>query len=125
MSVAAFQPPLWALVAVAVPSVLVGLWALWDAHQPPRCPLPARVAMAVSLAALIQWTAFLAFRAANVWDAAEYERVAAPLRLLVLSPVGGWGIWFTMHWFARRSARNSTSTISGGAGTGSGGRLGD
>ena len=120
----AFQPPLWALVAVAAPSDLVGLWALWDAHQPPRCPIPARVAMAVSLVALVQWTTFLGIRASGYWSAAEYERMAAPLRVLVLSPIGGWGIWFTMHWFARRSVRNSV-TDGGGTGTDSGAKLGD
>ena len=120
----AFQPPLWALVGSATPTILVGLWALWDAHQPPRCPVPSRVCMAVSLAVLIQWTVFLAVRASGVWDAAEYERMAAPLRILVLSPIGGWGIWFTMHAFARRSIRNK-ATVGGVTSTVSGGRLGD
>ena len=120
----AFQPPLWALVGSATPTILVGLWALWDAHRSPRCPLPSRVCMAVSLVVLIQWTAFLAIRASGEWSAAEYERMAAPLRILVLSPIGGWGVWFTMHWFARRSVRNKVTT-GGGTGTDSGGRLGD
>ena len=124
MGAGTFQPPLWALVGVAVPSILVGLWAMWDALQAPRVPLPARVAIAVSLASLIQWTAFLGFRAGGLWDAATYEQVAAPYRLLVLSPVGGWGIWFTMHWFARRSIRRANTT-SVSRTTGSGDRLGD
>lgn len=128
MGAGPFQPPLWALVAVAVPSALIGVWALWDANRAPRCPLASRLCMAVSLAALIQWTAFLGIRASGAWDAAQYERMAAPLRLLVLSPVGGWGIWFTMHYFARRSVRKTnptTITVSGEATTASGGRLGD
>ena len=120
-----FQPPLWALVGVAVPSILVGLWALWDAHREPRCSTPSRVAIAVSLASLIQWTAFIAMRAGGLWDAQTYERVAAPYRLLVLSPFGGWGIWFTMHYFARRSIRRNSATGGGGATALSGDKLGD
>ena len=124
MSPVGFQPPLWALVGVAVPSILVGLWAMWDALQAPRVPLAARVAIAVSLVSLIQWTVFLGFRAGGLWDATTYEQIAAPYRLLVLSPVGGWGIWFTMHWFARRNIRraNTTRAITN---PGSGDRLGD
>jgi hypothetical protein len=71
---------------------------------------------------LIQWTAFLAVRATGAWSAEQYEDVAAPYRLLVLSPVGGWGIWFTLHWFARRSTRRDVTDSSGGD-TGSGDRL--
>lgn len=100
-----FSPTTWELVAVSVPTVLVGLWAFWDAWRPPRCRLSARVAIGVSLAALIQWTTFLILRASGYWDATTYERVVAPYRLLTLSPLGGWGIWFTMHWFARRKTR--------------------
>ena len=120
-----FQPPLWALVGVAVPSILVGLWAMWDALQAPRVPLAARLAIVVSLVSLIQWTVFLGFRAGGLWDANTYEKVAAPYRLLVLSPVGGWGIWFTMHYFARRNVRRNTATPSVGATALSGDKLGD
>ena len=124
MTPAGFQPPLWALVGVAVPSILVGLWAMWDALQAPRVPIAARLAIVVSLVSLIQWTVFLGFRAGGLWDANTYEKVAAPYRLLVLSPVGGWGIWFTMHWFARRSVRNKATTRASSI-TGSGDRLRD
>ena len=124
MGAGTFQPPLWALVGVAVPSILVGLWAMWDALQAPRVPLAARVAIAVSLVSLIQWTVFLGFRAGGLWDATTYEQIAAPYRLLVLSPVGGWGIWFTMHWFARRNIRRANTTRASCT-TGSGDRLGD
>ena len=123
MSTGQFAPPLWALVGVAVPSILIGLWALWDAHRAPRCPLPGRLAIAVSLASLIQWTAFLTVRAGGWWDAETYERIAAPYRLLVLSPLGGWGIWFTMHYFSRCLIRTRTTT--GDDATTEGGKLGE
>lgn len=118
---AAFQPSTWELVGVAVPTILVGVWALWDACREPKCRLSARLAIAVSLGSLVQWTAFLVFRASGWWDAADYERVAAPYRLLVLSPVGGWGVWFTAHWFARRGTRRDPATT----GSGESSRLGD
>jgi hypothetical protein len=105
-----FHPTTWELVAVSVPSVMVGGWALWDSWQSPKCPWSGRLAIAVSLGSLIQWTVFLALRASGVWDADDYETIAAPYRLLVLSPVGGWGIWFSVHWFSRRQIRRLATT---------------
>ena len=106
--------PVWTLVAAATPTVAIGAWALWDSWQTPRCPVWSRAAIGVSLLALVQWTLFLVLRVSLTWTPDQYEKMAGPLRLLVLSPLGGWGVWFTMHGFSRRSVRRrSTTTLSG------------
>ena len=105
------QPSLWAVVATSVATALVGAWALWDAWQAPKAPRSARVALAVTLGSLVQWSCFVTMRALGVWTLAEYEAVVGPYRLLVFSPIGAWGVIFTAHWFLRRSVRAQSGCL--------------